>query len=73
MRDTVARLVGRNLHYPDLIADNGLSSGARTLRLHTAQQRPRERFAGRARWIAFAVECRRTSHSGGSSDQEPWF
>ena len=30
MRDTVARLVGRNLLYRDLIADNGLSSGART-------------------------------------------
>ena len=31
MRDTVARLVGRNLLYRDLIADNGLSSGARGL------------------------------------------
>ena len=30
MRDTVARLVGRNLLYLDLIADNGLSSGARS-------------------------------------------
>ena len=30
MRDTVARLVGRNLLYRDLIADNGLTSGART-------------------------------------------
>ena len=30
MRDTVARLVGRNLLYRDLIADNGLASGART-------------------------------------------
>ena len=30
MRDTVARLVGRNLLYRDLIADNGLSSGARS-------------------------------------------
>ena len=29
MRDTVARLIGRNLFYTDLIADNGLSSGAR--------------------------------------------
>ena len=29
MSDTVARLVGRNLLYRDLIADNGLSSGAR--------------------------------------------
>ena len=29
MRDTVARLVGRNLLYRDLIADNGLSSGSR--------------------------------------------
>ncbi|MCY4593228.1 MAG: IS1595 family transposase [Bryobacterales bacterium] len=29
MRDTVARLVGRNLLYRDLTADNGLSSGAR--------------------------------------------
>ena len=29
MRDTVAGLVGRNLLYRDLIADNGLSSGAR--------------------------------------------
>jgi len=28
MRDAVARLVGRNLLYTDLIADNGLSSGA---------------------------------------------
>jgi len=28
MRDTVARLVGRNLLYADLIADNGLSGGA---------------------------------------------
>ena len=30
MRDTVARLVGRNLLYCDLIADNGLESGARS-------------------------------------------
>ena len=30
MRDTVARLIGRNLLYRDLIADNGLSSGARS-------------------------------------------
>lgn len=30
MRDTVARLVGRRLAYRDLIADNGLSSGARS-------------------------------------------
>ena len=30
MRDTVARLVGRNLLYRDLIADNGLDSGARS-------------------------------------------
>ncbi|MDE0342629.1 MAG: IS1595 family transposase [Deltaproteobacteria bacterium] len=30
MRDTVARLVGRNLLYRDLIADNGLSSSARS-------------------------------------------
>ena len=30
MRHTVARLVGRNLLYRDLIADNGLSSGARS-------------------------------------------
>ena len=30
MRDTVARLVGRRLLYSDLIADNGLSSGARS-------------------------------------------
>ena len=30
MRDTVAKLVGRNLLYQDLIADNGLSSGARS-------------------------------------------
>ena len=30
MRNTVARLVGRNLLYRDLIADNGLSSGARS-------------------------------------------
>ena len=30
MRDTVARLVGRSLLYRDLIADNGLSSGARS-------------------------------------------
>ena len=29
MRDTVARLIGRNLLYSDLVADNGLSSGAR--------------------------------------------
>lgn len=28
MRDTVARLIGRNLLYRDLIADNGLSSGS---------------------------------------------
>ncbi len=28
MRNTVARLVGRNLLYRDLIADNGLSSGS---------------------------------------------
>ena len=30
MRDTVARLVGRDLLYRDLVADNGLSSGARS-------------------------------------------
>ena len=30
MRDTVAGLVGRNLLYRDLVADNGLSSGARS-------------------------------------------
>ena len=30
MRDTVARMVGRNLLYRDLIADNGLPSGARS-------------------------------------------
>ena len=30
MRDTVARLVGRRLLLRDLIADNGLSSGARS-------------------------------------------
>ena len=30
MRDTVARMVGRNLFYRDLIADNGLPSGARS-------------------------------------------
>ena len=29
MRDTVARLVGRNLLYRTLIADNGLASGSR--------------------------------------------
>ena len=29
MRDTVVRLIGRNLLYGDLIADNGLPSGAR--------------------------------------------
>ena len=30
MRDTAARLIGRNLLYRDLIADNGLSSAARS-------------------------------------------
>ena len=30
MRDTVARLIGRNLLYRDLIADNRFSSGARS-------------------------------------------
>ena len=30
MRDTVARLVGRNLLYRDHVSDNGLSSGARS-------------------------------------------
>ena len=30
MRDTVARLVGRNLLYRDLVADNGLPSGSRS-------------------------------------------
>ena len=29
MRDTVARLIGRNLMYRDLIADNGLSPRGR--------------------------------------------
>lgn len=29
MRDAVARLVGRSLLYRDLIADSGLSNGAR--------------------------------------------
>lgn len=32
MRATVSRLVGRNLFYRDLIADNGLASGARPTR-----------------------------------------
>ena len=30
MRETVSRLVGWNLLYRDLIADNGLASGARS-------------------------------------------
>ena len=30
MRDTVARLVGRNLLYRDLVSDNGLPSGGRS-------------------------------------------
>ena len=30
MRDTVARMIGRRLRYRDLIADNGLCSGARS-------------------------------------------
>ena len=30
MRDTVTRIIGRNLLYRALIADNGLSSGARS-------------------------------------------
>ena len=30
MRDTVAQMVGRNLLYRNLVADNGLSSGARS-------------------------------------------
>ncbi|MYB50836.1 MAG: IS1595 family transposase [Acidobacteriia bacterium] len=30
MRDTVARMVGRNLFFADLVADNGLSNAART-------------------------------------------
>ena len=30
MRDTVTRIIGRNLLYRNLIADNGLSSGARS-------------------------------------------
>ena len=30
MHDTVLRLVGRNLLYRELIADNGLPSGARS-------------------------------------------
>ena len=30
MRDTLANMVGRNLLYRDLVADNGLSSGARS-------------------------------------------
>ena len=30
MRDTVARLVGRDLLYRDLIADNGLANMARS-------------------------------------------
>ena len=30
MQDTVARLVGRNLLYRDLVADNGLSNGGRS-------------------------------------------
>ena len=30
MRETVARLIGRNLLYRDLVADNGLPSGARS-------------------------------------------
>ena len=29
MRHTITRLMGRNLLYRDLVADNGLSSGAR--------------------------------------------
>lgn len=30
MREVVARMIGRRLRYADLIADNGLSSGARS-------------------------------------------
>jgi len=30
MRDTIARLVGRNLLYRDFVADNSLSSGVRS-------------------------------------------
>ena len=37
MRDTVARLVGRNLVYTDLTAANGLASGARGKRLSPAE------------------------------------
>ena len=37
MRDTVAWLVGRNLLYCDLIADNGLSLGSGAQSLHTAK------------------------------------
>ena len=42
MRNTVARLVGRNLLYRDLIVDNGLPSGSGALPLRPAEQGARQ-------------------------------
>ena len=56
MRDTVARLVGRNLLHRRLIADNGLSSQARS------QQRPCQRFRRCAFQVFFRVEFRFVFH-----------
>ena len=53
MCDTVARLIGRNLLYRDLIKDNGLSSGARS----QGAQQGASQFLGRgALKITFGVE-----------------
>ena len=44
MLDTVARLVGQNLLYRDLIADNGLTSGVRASVSGVAPTRSRSRM-----------------------------
>ena len=58
MRDTVARLVGRNLLYRDLIASNGLSSGSGAYGFRAAEQRLGQLLRGRALQVALRVKDR---------------
>ena len=66
MQDTVARLLGRNLLYRDLIADNGHSSGAEALQI--PQQGARHRLRGWcARQVYYRIQLRSVFHSSSSS------
>ncbi len=55
MRDTVARLVGRNLLCRDLIADNGLDSGARS-QVRLAQHGVSQRLRSGALEVNFRID-----------------